>query len=165
MYVFWHDEVNWHMRSSSSSFRKILPMHSSLYFSSSRLNGPRSSSTFLWCSGTLTSELLSFLWGPFQTCFTGSERRLICMTLLKSSGLWAVTRKRPFSNWVFTFFASSIISIGRCFRKHSAHIELIPCRMIVALIAESEWLETLLFCDLLAVMHVWTTDPFSMQKH
>ena len=162
----WRDVVDWHTHPLSLSFRKTLPTHSSLYFSSYRLNGPRSSSTFLWCSGTPTSELLLWrLWSPFQTCFTGSERRLICMTLLKSSGLWAVTRKRPFSNWVFTFFVSSTISIGRCFCKCSAHIKLIPCRMIVALIAESEWLETWLYCDILAMMHVRTTDPFSMQKH
>lgn len=126
-------------RPLSLSFRKTLPTHSSLHFSSSQLNGPRSSSTFLWCSGTLTSELLlRRLWGPFQICFIGSERRPICMTLLKSSGLWAVTRKRPFSNWVSTLFASSTISIGRCSCKCSAHIKLISYRMIVALIAESE---------------------------
>lgn len=61
------------------------------------------------------------------------------MMLLKFSGLWAVTRKRPFSNWVFTFFASSITCIGRCYLSAQvASSELILDRMIAALIAESE---------------------------
>lgn len=63
------------------------------------------------------------------------------MMQLKFSGLWAVTRKRPFSNWVFTFFASSITCIGQCYRSAvvaSSDTELILDRMIAALIAESE---------------------------
>jgi len=63
------------------------------------------------------------------------------MMLLKFSGLWAVTRKRPFSNWVFTFFASSITCIGRYYLSAvvaSSNTKLILDRMIAALIAESE---------------------------